>query len=257
LQIKNHKQYRIGIQNIISDTNANKILRNKPFNINLDIIKNSRNSFEKQNPKFNDELINFEKSVLKTKHNINTNNLKIIDSKSKERETSLKKKLLKYNIMELKHYNRLINQINININNNISKSVQKNMMANYTKPLLTNNNIINLNLILNNSLNSNKNLDSLQMISTSNGMKKNFPTTPSQLRYIPTKKSTLPSITISERIKAKINSNKYNSINSNNKYLSTETNYDKIEKQKKIFLNNAFKKHEYMRLNYPRNHLIN
>ena len=257
LQIKNHKQYRIGIQNIISDTNANKILRNKPFNINLDIIKNSRNSFEKQNPKFNDELINFEKSVLKTKHNINTNNLKIIDSKSKERETSLKKKLLKYNIMELKHYNRLINQINININNNISKSVQKNMMANYTKPLLTNNNIINLNLILNNSLNSNKNLDSLQMISTSNGMKKNFPTTPSQLRYIPTKKSTLPSITISERIKAKINSNKYNSINSNNKYLSTETNYDKIEKQKKIFLNNAFKKHEYMRLNYPKNYRIN
>ena len=255
LQIKNHKQYRIGIQNIISDTNTNKILRNKPFNINLDIIKNSRNSFEKQNPKFNDELINLEKTVLKTKHNINPNNLKIIDSKSKERETSLKKKLLKYNIMELKHYNRLINQINININNNISKSVQKNMMANYTKPLLTNNNIINLNLILNNSLNSNKNLDSLQMISTSNAMKKNFPTTPSQLRYMPTKKSTLPSITISERIKAKINPQKYNSIN--NKYLSTETNYDKIEKQKKIFLNNAFKKHEYMRLNYHKNHRIN
>ena len=157
--------------------------------------------------------------------------------------------------MELKHYNRLINQINININNNISKSVQKNMMANYTKPMLTNNNIINLNLILNNSLNSNKNLDSLQMISTSNAMKKNFPTTPSQLRYMPTKKSTLPSITISDRIKAKINTNKYHSIN--NKYLGTETNYDKIEKQKKIFLNNAFKKHEYMKLNYPRNHLIN
>ena len=255
LQIKNHKQYRIGIQNIISDTNTNKILRNKPFNLNLDIIKNSRNSFEKQNPKFNDELINLEKTVLKTKHNINPNNLKIIDSKSKEKETSLKKKLLKYNIMELKHYNRLINQINININNNISKSVQKNMMTNYTKPMLTNNNIINLNLILNNSLNSNKNLDSLQMISTSNAMKKNFPTTPSQLRYIPTKKSTLPSITISERIKAKINPNKYHSIN--NKYLSTETNYDKIEKQKKIFLNNAFKKHEYMRLNYPKNHRIN
>ena len=258
LQIKNHKQYRIGIQNIISDSNTNKILRNKPFNINLDIIKNSRNSFEKQNPKFNDELINLEKTVLtvlKTKHNINPNNMKIIDSKSRERETSLKKKLLKYNIMELKHYNRLINQINININNNISKSVQKNMMANYTKPMLTNNNIINLNLILNNSLNSNKNLDSLQMISTSNAMKKNFPTTPSQLRYMPTKKSTLPSITISDRIKAKINTNKYHSIN--NKYLGTETNYDKIEKQKKIFLNNAFKKHEYMRLNYPRNHLIN
>ena len=260
LQIKNHKQYRIGIQNIISDTN--KILRNKPFNLNLDIIKNARNSFEKQNPKFNDELINLEKTVLKTKHNINSNNLKIIDknSKSKERETSLKKKLLKYNIMELKHYNKLINQINININNNISKSVQKNMMANYTKPMLTNNNIINLNLILNNSLNSNKNLDSLQMISTSNAMKKNFPTTPSQLRYIPTKKSTLPSITISERIKAKINPNKYNSINNsniNNKYLGTETNYDKIEKQKKIFLNNAFKKHEYMRLNYPKNYRIN
>ena len=49
LQIKNHKQYRIGIQNIISDTNTNKILRNKPFNLNLDIIENSRNSFEKQN----------------------------------------------------------------------------------------------------------------------------------------------------------------------------------------------------------------
>lgn len=257
LQIKNHKQYRIGIQNIISDTNTNKILRNKPFNLNLDIIKNARNSFEKHNPKFNDELINLEKTVLKTKHNINPNNLKIIDknSKSKEKESSLKKRLLKYNIMELKHYNRLINQINININNNISKSVQKNMMANYTKPMLTNNNIINLNLILNNSLNGNKNLDSLQMISTSNAIKKNFPNTPSQLRFIPTKKSTLPSITISDRIKSKINPHKYNSIN--NKYLSTETNYDKIEKQKKIFLNNAFKKHEFIRLNYPKNYRIN
>ena len=254
LQIKNHKDNRLGIQGIIPDYNLNNMnMRNKPYNFNLDILKNSKNSFEKQS------LNSLEKNLLNPKHRIDINNLKIVDNKSNSRdrrkENSLKKKLLKYNIMELKQYNRLINQINININN-ISKSVHKNALANYTKPLLTNNNIINLNVILNDSLNNNKNLESLQMINTSNKIKKNLPNTPSLLRYIPTKKSTLPSITITDRIKPKLAANKFNSIN-NTKYLSTESNYEKVEKQKKIFLDNVGKKHEYLRLNYPKNYKLN
>ena len=79
-----------------------------------------------------------------------------------------------------------------------------------------------------------------------------MPTTPSQLRFIPSKKSSLPSITISERIKPKISGHKYKSIN-NNKYLNTEPNYDRVERQKKIFLDNVLKKHEYLRLNNPKN----
>ena len=154
--------------------------------------------------------------------------------------------------MELKQYNKLVNQINININN-ISKSVK----TKYEKPSVTNNNVINLNVILNDTLNNNNNLESLQMINnTKNIIKKSLPTTPSQLRFIPSKKSTLPTITISERIKPKIAGHKFKSIN-NNKYLNTESNYERVERQKKIFLDNVLKKHEYLRLNYPKNYRLN
>ena len=87
-------------------------------------------------------------------------------------------------------------------------------------------------------------------------LKKNLPATPSQMRFIPSKKSTLPSITISERIKPKIATHKFKSIN-NSKYLNTESNYERIERQKKIFLDNVSKKHEYFRLNYPKNYRLN
>ena len=155
--------------------------------------------------------------------------------------------------MDLKHYNKLVNQINININN-ISKSTPK---TKYEKPSVTNNNIINLNVILNESLNNSKNLDSLHMINnTNNIIKKGVPTTPSQLRFMPSKQSTLPSITISEKIKPKISGHKFKSIN-NNKYLNTESNYERVERQKKIFLDNVLKKHEYLKLNGPKNYRLN
>ena len=89
-----------------------------------------------------------------------------------------------------------------------------------------------------------------------NKIKKNLPTTPSQMRFMPSKKSTLPSITISDRIKPKINTRKFKSIN-NSKYLNTESNYERIERQKRIFLDNVIKRHEYFRLNYPKNYRIN
>ena len=94
------------------------------------------------------------------------------------------------------------------------------------------------------------------MNNISDKLKKNLPTTPSKERYIPLKKSTLPSITISERIKPKIEAHKFKSIN-NTKYLSTESNYERIERQKRIFLDNVNRKHEYLRFNYPKNYRIN
>jgi hypothetical protein len=136
------------------------------------------------------------------------------------------------------------NNINININN-ISRSAKKDKF----EPSFTNNNIINLNVILNNTSNNNnnKNMNSLQIINDGHKPKKYIPVTPSQMRFIPSKKSTLPSITISDRIKPKINSKKFKSINANKYYLNTESNYERIERQKKIFLDNVFKKHENLR----------
>ena len=202
----------------------------------------------------NGDFNNNQKKIIKLRNNINFNNLKIINdnpkNKNKTKENSLKKKLIKNNFLELKPYNKLVNQINININN-ISRSIQK------SKPFVTNNNVINLNVILNDSLNNNKNFDSLQMNNNIASINKNnAPTTPSQMRFIPSKKSTFPLINISERIKPKITAHKFKSIN-NTKYINTESNYDRIERQKKIFLDNVVKKHEYLRLNYPKNYKIN
>ena len=149
--------------------------------------------------------------------------------------------------MGLKHYNNMVNNINININN-ISRSAQKDKQ----EPSFTNNNIINLNVILNNtSSNNNKNINSLQIVNDDhNKTKKYIPVTPSQIRFIPSKKSTLPSITISDRIKNKINTHKFKSINANKYYLNTESNYERVERQKKIFLDNVLKKHEHLREKY-------
>ena len=260
LEIRNPKDKLFDKKSYINDDSHKINSKDRAYKLNLDIIKNSRNSFEKQNPKMNDEFNNYERNILRLKNNININNLRIINnktkSKNKKKENSLKKKLLKYNIMELKQYNKLVNQINININN-ISKSNRKNKFDNNSKPSVTNNNVINLNVILNDTVNNNKNMDSLQVINNPiNIIKKNLPATPSQIRFIPSKKSTLPSITISERIKPKINAHKFKSIN-NNKYLNTESNYDRIERQKRIFLDNVIKKHEYFRLNYPKNIRLN
>ena len=261
LQIKNNKDKITGIRNnknIIIEDNTNKLnIRDKPYKLNLDII-NNRNSFEKQNHRFNDEFINNSNNYDKNNNSLskNINNLKRINY-NHHNNNSLKKKLLNYNIMELKQYNRLVNQINININN-ISRSVQRTQFDNFTKPnFAKNNNVINLNVILNDTLNNNKNIDSLKTANnTMNKIKNYMPTTPSKIRFIPTKKSTLPSITISDRIKPKINARKFKSIN-NSKYLNTETNYDLIEKQKRLFLDHVIKKHEYFKLNYPKNYRIN
>ena len=242
LKLKNHKFMRYDVQNIINtEGKTNKI--NLKYNINLDNIKNAKNSFEKQELKY--EIDTYKKNIL---NNANINNLKIVDnkakSKDKDNEISLKKKLIKYNMMGMKQYNHLVNNINININN-ISRSAKKDKF----EPSFTNNNIINLNVILNNtSNNNNKNMNSLQIINDShNKPKKYIPVTPSQMRFIPSKKSTLPSITISDRIKPKINAKKFKSINANKYYLNTESNYERIERQKKIFLDNVFKKHKNLR----------
>ena len=261
LEIKNLKNKIFDKKSYIYDNQPLKINSKDKFHkLNLDIIKNARNSFEKPNPKINHEFYNYDQNILKLKNNININNLRIINNKTKNnnnrKENSLKKKLFKYNFMELKQYNKLVNQINININN-ISKSIHKNKFDNNSKPSVTNNNVINLNVILNDSMNNNKNVDSLQVINNPIIiLKKNLPATPSQIRFIPSKKSTLPSINISERIKPKIKAHKFKSIN-NCKYLNTESNYDRIEKQKKIFYDNVIKKHEFFRLNCPKNFRLN
>ena len=250
LKLKNHKFIRYDIKNIINtEGKPNKI--NLKYNINFDSIKNAKNSFNKPNNIIKSELTSFKKNGL---NDANIDTLKLIDNKStskkKRNEVSLKKKLMKYNIMGLKHYNNMVNNINININN-ISRSAQKDKQ----EPSFTNNNIINLNVILNNtSHNNNKNLDSLQIINDNDNKKKKFsPVTPSQMRFIPSKKSTLPSITISDRIKPKINTYRFKSINANKYYLNTESNYERVERQKKIFLDNVFKKHEKLKLNTQKN----
>jgi hypothetical protein len=246
LKLKNHKFIRYDIKNIANtEGKSNKI--NLKYNINLDSIKNTKNSFENHN--LNYEIKNYKKNVLETDINHNTNNLKLIDNKAKSKDKSnsisLKKKLIKYNMMGMKHYNNLVNNINININN-ISRSAKKDKF----EPSFTNNNIINLNVILNNtSHNNNKNMNSLQIVND-NKTKKYIPVTPSQMRFVPSKKSTLPSITISDRIKPKINTHKFKSINANKYYLNTESNYERVERQKKIFLDNVLKKHEHLRKNY-------
>ena len=246
LKLKNHKFIRYDIKNIANTKGkSNKI--NLKYNINLDSIKNTKNSFENHN--LNYEIKNYKKNVLETDINHNTNNLKLIDNKAKSKDKSnsisLKKKLIKYNMMGMKHYNNLVNNINININN-ISRSAKKDKF----EPSFTNNNIINLNVILNNtSHNNNKNMNSLQIVND-NKTKKFIPVTPSQMRFVPSKKSTLPSITISDRIKPKINTHKFKSINANKYYLNTESNYERVERQKKIFLDNVLKKHEHLRKNY-------
>ena len=250
LKLKNHKFIRYDIKNIINtEGKPNKI--NLKYNINFDSIKNAKNSLDKPNNIIKSELTSFKKNGL---IDANIDTLKLIDNKStsknKRNEVSLKKKLMKYNIMGLKHYNNMVNNINININN-ISRSAQKDKQ----EPSFTNNNIINLNVILNNtSHNNNKNLDSLQIINDNDNKKKKFsPVTPSQMRFIPSKKSTLPSITISDRIKPKINTYRFKSINANKYYLKTESNYERVERQKKIFLDNVFKKHEKLKLNTQKN----
>ena len=246
LKLKNHKFIRYDIKNIANtEGKSNKI--NLKYNINIDSIKNTKNSFENHN--LNYEIKNYKKNVLETDINHNTNNLKLIDNKAKSKDKSnsisLKKKLIKYNMMGMKHYNNLVNNINININN-ISRSAKKDKF----EPSFTNNNIINLNVILNNtSHNNNKNMNSLQIVND-NKTKKFIPVTPSQMRFVPSKKSTLPSITISDRIKPKINTHKFKSINANKYYLNTESNYERVERQKKIFLDNVLKKHEHLRKNY-------
>ena len=246
LKLKNHKFIRYDIKNIVNtEGKPNKI--NLKYNLNLDSIKNTKNSFENQNLKY--EINNYKKNVLDNDINPNVNNLKLIDNKAKSKDKtnsiSLKKKLIKYNMMGMKHYNNLVNNINININN-ISRSAKKDKF----EPSFTNNNIINLNVILNNtSHNNNKNMNSLQIVND-NKTKKYIPVTPSQMRFIPSKKSTLPSITISDRIKPKINTHKFKSINANKYYLNTESNYERVERQKKIFLDNVLKKHEHLRKNY-------
>ena len=246
LKLKNHKFIRYDIKNIANtEGKSNKI--NLKYNINLDSIKNTKNSFENHN--LNYEIKNYKKNVLETDINHNTNNLKLIDNKAKSKDKSnsisLKKKLIKYNMMGMKHYNNLVNNINININN-ISRSAKKDKF----EPSFTNNNIINLNVILNNtSHNNNKNMNSLQIVND-NKTKKFIPVTPSQMRFVPSKKSTLPSITISDRIKPIINTHKFKSINANKYYLNTESNYERVERQKKIFLDNVLKKHEHLRKNY-------
>ena len=246
LKLKNHKFIRYDIKNIANtEGKSNKI--NLKYNINLDSIKNTKNSFENHN--LNYEIKNYKKNVLETDINHNTNNLKLIDNKAKSKDKSnsisLKKKLIKYNMMGMKHYNNLVNNINININN-ISRSAKKDKF----EPSFTNNNIINLNVILNNtSHNNNKNMNSLQIVND-NKTKKYIPVTPSQMRFVPSKKSTLPSITISDRIMPKINTHKFKSINANKYYLNTESNYERVERQKKIFLDNVLKKHEHLRKNY-------
>ena len=262
LQIKNYKDRMHGMRSIIPDDQINNLhFKERAYKINMDIIRNSRNSFEKQNPRINEEINSYEKNIMKFKNSINFNNLKIINSKTrsknKGKENSLKKKILNYNIKELKRYNKLVNKINININN-ISRSIHNNYYDNYSKPSVTNNNFINLNVILNDTINNNnnKNLESLQMNNNPDKLKKSLPTTPSQERYVSLKKSTLPSITISDRIKPKIEAHKFKSIN-NTKYLSTESNYERIERQKRIFLDNVNRKHEYLRFNYPKNYRIN
>ena len=250
LKLKNHKFIRYDIKNIINtEGKPNKI--NLKYNINFDSIKNAKNSLDKPNNIIKSELTSFKKNGL---IDANIDTLKLIDNKStsknKRNEVSLKKKLMKYNIMGLKHYNNMVNNINININN-ISRSAQKDKQ----EPSFTNNNIINLNVILNNtSHNNNKNLDTLQIINDNDNKKKKFsPVTPSQMRFIPSKKSTLPSITISDRIKPKINTYRFKSINANKYYLNTESNYERVERQKKIFLDNVFKKHEKLKLNTQKN----
>ena len=262
LQIKNYKDKIFGMRNFnnnINDDNSNKLtIRDKPYKLNLDIIKNTTNSFEKHNHRINDELNNNYENKMNMKNN-NNYNLKIINTKYKNRrkDNSLKNKLLKYNIYEMKQYNRLLNQINININN-VSRSVPRTQLEKYTKQNLTNNNIINLNVILNNTLNNNnKNLESLQITNnTIKNLKKNLPATPSQIRFIPSKKSTLPSITITERIKPKITTHKFKSVN-NSKYINTESNYNKVERQKKVLLDNVNKKHDYLNYNYQKNNKLN
>ena len=262
LQIKNYKDKIFGMRNFnndINDDNSNKLnIRDKPYKLNLDIIKNTTNSFEKHNHRLNDELTNNYENKMNMRNN-NIYNLKIINTKYKNRrkDNSLKNKLLKYNIYEMKQYNRLLNQINININN-VSRSVQRTQLEKYTKQNFTNNNIINLNVILNDTLNNNnKNLESLRITNnTIKNIKKNLPATPSQIRFIPSKKSTLPSITITERIKPKITTHKFKSVN-NSKYMNTESNYNKVDRQKKVFLDNVNKKHDFLKYNYPKNNKLN
>ena len=262
LQIKNYKDKIFGMRNFnnnMNDDNSNKLnIRDKPYKLNLDIIKNTTNSFEKHNHRLNDELTNNYENKMNMRNN-NIYNLKIINTKYKNRrkDNSLKNKLLKYNIYEMKQYNRLLNQINININN-VSRSVQRTQLEKYTKQNFTNNNIINLNVILNDTLNNNnKNLESLRITNnTIKNIKKNLPATPSQIRFIPSKKSTLPSITITERIKPKITTHKFKSVN-NSKYMNTESNYNKVDRQKKVFLDNVNKKHDFLKYNYPKNNKLN
>ena len=108
----------------------------------------------------------------------------------------------------------------------------------------------------NNKNSNNNNLEYLQTVNNTNSIiKKNLHDSPSIKRFVPSKKSTLPSITISDRIKPKI-THKFRSIN-NSKYLNTESNYDRVERQKKLFFDNIVKKHEYFRLNYPNNYKLN
>ena len=118
LKLKNHKFIRYDIKNIINtEGKPNKI--NLKYNINFDSIKNAKNSLDKPNNIIKSELTSFKKNGL---NDANIDTLKLINNKSnsknKRNEVSLKKKLMKYNIMGLKHYNNMVNNINININNN-------------------------------------------------------------------------------------------------------------------------------------------
>ena len=63
--------------------------KDKPYKIDLDLIKKSRNSFEKDNPYIiiNDELNTYGNNVNKLKNNININNLKIINNKAKNKRS--------------------------------------------------------------------------------------------------------------------------------------------------------------------------
>ena len=100
LQIKNHRENRIGRNKInLNDKTYKLQSKDKPYKLNLDIIQKSRNSFEKENRhmNINEELNTYGNNLNKLKNNININNLKIINNKtkSKRKDNSLKKKINK------------------------------------------------------------------------------------------------------------------------------------------------------------------
>jgi hypothetical protein len=154
LLIKNYNEKKLGFRNlnnnIFVNYNSNKKnIKDKPYKLNIDIISKNRNSFENQNPRLDNE--SYTNKFGKTKK---INNLKLINinNNNNKQNSTLKNKFINYNIKKLKQYNRLVNQINININN-IARSVQRTQFENYINHNFDKSNVINLNVILNDKLN--------------------------------------------------------------------------------------------------------